>query len=95
MFYALRVNSAIARLGVRVVDFDSAFRGTMQNLGKSKGYTPQEVALHMVAQLPIVQRTNLDHAMIHDWVRSKKVNVERPEIRDALSTFALFDLLKG
>lgn len=93
MFFAFKVNAAIAKLGVSVLVFTPEFRSAMQKVGKSSGNTPQEVALHMVTQLPLMHRCTLDPAVVQMWAAKKLIDRRKPEVLDAIMVLALWDLV--
>jgi hypothetical protein len=64
----------------------------MQRVGEASGNTPQEVALFIAAELPLIYRVDLPRAVVEKWVTSGKVNNGKPEMRAALSTLSLFEL---
>ena len=93
MFYALRVNSALALLGIRPAIVAKAYRAAMQDAGKAAGNSPKEVAIHIAAQVPLIYRVDLWRDLIVSWIKSGKVNHKKAEMRDAFGTLALWDLM--
>ena len=93
MFYGTRVNSALATLGIAPMTFTTDYRRSMQKVGEAAGNSPQEVALCMVAELPIIHRINIQPAVIKGWVRERKIDPRAPEVSDALGKLALWDLM--
>ena len=93
MFYAFRVNKALADLGGSPKVIDANMRVLMLRAGKQSGKSPQEVALRMVAQLPLMFRTNLNVGSIREWLRTRKINPDAPEVRDALGQLSVSDIL--
>src|SRR4051812_18349293 len=89
VFFKLRVDSAIARLGVDPRAFNKDFHSGAKQVGKRSGNSPQEVAVVMIAQLPVVDRVSLDVELIRKWAAQGKINTEREEVREALSEFDL------
>jgi hypothetical protein len=93
MFYIFRVNAALAELGLGPKIFNPNFRVIMQRVGKAAGNTPQEVALHMAAELPLTYRVQTDISVIRRWLAANLVDRTKDEVREALSTFALWQEL--
>lgn len=93
MLYAIRVNSSLAKLGIPPALIETSFRRELQQVGQASGNTPQEVAVFIAAQLPLMHRFDLRPAVIEKWVREKKINHQKDEMRDALSTLCLWNLL--
>ena len=94
MFYGIRVNSALAKLGVRPAAIAGTDRRMLHARAEAAGATPQEAALIIAAELPLVHRFNLSKEQVEAWVRQKKINPQVPQIRDALGGLALWDVLK-
>jgi hypothetical protein len=92
MFFGMRINSAIAQLGIRPAVINSDYRRSMQSVGKVRGNSPQEVALLMVAQLPLMHRGELPLAIIKTWIRKRKIDQFKRETRYALEELGLFEL---
>jgi hypothetical protein len=94
MFFGLRVNASLAKIGIspRAVDID--YRIAVKGLEKTGGNTPQEVAIFIAAQLPLMHRPALQSAPITTWIRERKINPKSEEMRDALGTLALWDLIE-
>ena len=93
MFYGLRVNWALARLGCRPRIFTSAHRELMQKAGIASRRSPQEVALCMVAELPIVHRAEANSAVVESWIRNGKIDPAKDEVGAALIAVGLFELV--
>jgi hypothetical protein len=66
MFYGLRVNSALARLGIPPTLIENNFRRSLQQVGEASGNTPQEVAVFIAAELPMIHRINLPPSVCLD-----------------------------
>ncbi len=92
MFYGLRLNWALSRLGCRPRIFTPAHRALVQEAGRANGRSPQEVALCMVAELPIVHRA-VDLAVVESWIRNGKIEPAKDEVGAALIAFGLFELV--
>jgi hypothetical protein len=94
MFFGLRVNASLAKIGIspRVVNVD--YRIAMKRAAKNAGNSPQEVAVFIAAQLPLLHRAALQSAPIKAWIRERKIDPKSEEMRDALGTLALWDLLQ-
>ena len=84
MFFGLRVNSALALLNIDPRIFKGEYRQAGQLAGKATGASPQEVALLMASELPIVHRVNASPTAAKDWIRKRKVNPRDPDVREAL-----------
>ncbi|MGQ2186039.1 hypothetical protein ACT4MK_22175 [Bradyrhizobium barranii] len=93
MFYGIRVNSALARLGIAPTLIETTYRRSMQKVGQASGNTPQEVALYIAAQLPLIHRVNLPAAIVRQWIESGKIKHKSDEMREALGTLCLWDLM--
>jgi hypothetical protein len=91
--YTFRVNAALAELGVSSLVVDRTYRSTMQQVGRNSGNSPEEVALFITSQLPVVHRASVNVAVIKEWVRAKEINPKLPEMQDALTVFALWELM--
>jgi len=68
MFYAFRVNSALALLGVRPPLVAKTYRAAMHEQGKAAGNSPQEVAIYIASQLPLIHRVDLRRDLIESWI---------------------------
>jgi hypothetical protein len=93
MFYAFRVNSALALLGVRPALVAKTYRDAMHEQGKAAGNSPQEVAIYIASQLPLIHRADLRQDLIESWISTGKVDHKKLEMRDALGSLALWDLM--
>ena len=93
MFYRIRVNSALARLGIPPNLIERNFRRSLQQVGEASGNTPQEVAVFIAAELPMIHRVNLPAAVVRKWIEDGKVNHKSDEMRSALGTLCLWDLM--
>jgi len=93
MFYGLRINWALSRLGCRPRVFTSAHRELMQKAGIASRRSPQEVALCMVAELPIVHRAETNSAVVESWIRNRKIDPAKDEVGAALIAVGLFELV--
>jgi hypothetical protein len=80
-------------LGIRPAVVAKPFRASMQNAGKAAGNSPQEVAIHIASQLPLIYRVDLRRDLVESWIKSGKVNHKKAEMRDAFGTLALSDLM--
>jgi hypothetical protein len=94
MFFGLRVNTSLAKIGINPRALNIDYRIPMKRTAKIAGNSPQEVAVFIVAQLPLMQRPALQSAPIKAWIRERKINPESEEMRDALGTLALWDLMQ-
>ena len=63
----------------------------MQNAGKAAGHTPQEVAVCLAAQLPLIHRVQLQADVIEKWIETGKINHRSDALRAALGELALRD----
>ena len=93
MFFGLRVSASLAKIGIspQVVNVD--YRIAMKRAAKNAGNSPQDVAVFIAAQLPLMHRAALQSAPIKAWIRDRKIDPKSEEMRDALGTLALWDLL--
>lgn len=92
MFFAIRVNNALALLGIDPRIFQSEYRQFGQQIGKESGATPQEVALVLASHLPMVYRLNANPLTAKDWIRKRKVNPRDPSVREALMDLGWWEL---
>ena len=92
MFYAIRVNSALAMLGVNPTDIRAEYRQGAQMMGKMSGNSPQEVALFIASQLPIALQLDLNPVVAKAWIRKGKLNPRDPEMRSALDRLGWYEL---
>lgn len=83
MFYILRVNAAIARLGINPQHVPADLRQRAQEMGNSMGATPQEAALMLVSQLPPAIRAPVNYRVAKLWVIKRRIRVENPHIQQA------------
>jgi hypothetical protein len=72
MYYGVRVNSALAMLGIASTLIEKNYRRSMQQVGEASGNTPQEVALFIAAELPLIHRVDLPRAVVEKWVPAVK-----------------------
>lgn len=93
MFYGIRFNSALARRGIPPTLIETNFRRSLQQVGEASGNTPQEVAVFIAAELPLIQRVNLPPSVVQKWIEAGKVNHKSDEMRGALGTLCLWDLM--
>jgi hypothetical protein len=91
-YYGFRLNAALAHLGCSPTIFQAAFRRLMQIEGFATGYSPQEVALVMVAQLPIAHRAAMPPAVVDAYIRKGKVDPTKPHVQEALGRLAIFGM---
>lgn len=84
MFFVFRVNFALAALGINSQLVDQSFRVQMIVVGKEAGNSPQEVALWIVSQLPLRIRCDYKPQTVKQWIRSRKINPDDPEMERAL-----------
>jgi hypothetical protein len=94
LLFAIRVNSAIAKLGINPADIKAEYRQGAQAFGKRYGYSPQEVALFVVSNLPMDFHFGVNVGTIRTWIRKRKINPQDPEMRNALDRLALWHLLQ-
>ncbi|QDP26256.1 hypothetical protein [Bradyrhizobium cosmicum] len=87
------MNSALAKLGISPTLIETSYRRSMQQVGEASGNTPQEVAVYIAAQLPLVHRINLPAAVVRHWIENGKIKHKSDEMREALGTLRLWDLM--
>ena len=95
MFYGQRLNWALSRLGCRPGIFTPAYRALMREAGRANGRSPQEVALCMVAGLPIVHRAEANSAVVESWIRNGKIDPAKVKVGTALMALGLFELVSS
>lgn len=93
MLFPVRVNFAIAALGFNPQVFNGDYRLGSQTIGKQQGHSPEEVALHMVSQLPTAYQSELNLGTVRAWLRKRKINSSDPVVRDAICALDLERLL--
>jgi hypothetical protein len=93
MFYAFRVNSSLTRLGISPTLVAKTHRAGLQMAGAAARNTPQEVAVFIAAQLPLIYRVNMRSDLIIAWIANGKINHKKPEMQSALGDLALWDLM--
>jgi hypothetical protein len=57
-------------LGIRPAIVAKPFRSAMQEAGKAAGNSPQEVAIHIAAQLPLIYRVDLRRDLVESWIKT-------------------------
>jgi hypothetical protein len=86
MFFVVKFNSALAAMNINPSMFPNDVRQRFQEFAKSRGLTPQEGALCMVAEAIGVgyedERSLLNAIII--WRRDKKIFTNKPEVQQAL-----------
>jgi hypothetical protein len=92
MFYAVRVNVAIAALGINPSHVNQVQRQAAQMLGQTMGHTPQEVALLLLTQMPFTVQGMVDPRIARGWAAKRKINIHRRDIDDALCLLGWLDL---
>ena len=93
MFYAIRFNSAVTRLGIHPLSFDRSLRLALIELGRRKNVPPKDMAVLAIAELPMVSRLDLDRGRLGQWVKEKQINVDRTEMKVALTTLGCLERL--
>lgn len=93
MLYAVRVNFALAQLGVNPRVFNGDFRRSIQVVGQLDGCTPQEVALHLASQLGLRYRIGMDPGIAERWVAKGKLRREREEVVRATMELGWYNLI--
>ncbi len=84
-FYPVKVNAALAGMGVPPTQFNGEWRSGMQQIGKEAGMTPQETAVAIVAHgLGINFPMDVENA-IGVWRAEGKVDISKPDVREALA----------
>jgi hypothetical protein len=84
MFYILRFNFALSRLGIAPGSLPYEYRMIGQTLGKENGCNPKEAALIILGQLPILYHMEARAYVAKSWVTQGKIDIENPAIRTAL-----------
>lgn len=93
MFFAVRVNFSLARLGINPQHVRASYRQFIQSVGKQSGNSAQEIALYIASQIPASYRSDLNPAIVKKWVRQRKVNPRDPEMATSLILLGLEELL--
>jgi hypothetical protein len=81
----LRINSALAQLGLRPQAFSSQYRRFMRRAGRVFGHSPQEVALFMVAQWRGHPLGKIRAPVVSTWIRSGFVDTKTEQVRLAIA----------
>jgi hypothetical protein len=85
VLYRLRINAALAQLGLRPQAFSSQYRQFMRRAGRIFGHSPQEVALFMVAQWRGYPLGKIRAPVVSTWIRSGSVNTATEQVRQAIA----------
>ncbi len=93
MFYIFRVNNALALLNINPQVLNPQFRRFTQITGKSTGASPQEVALVLASQLPVIYRAQANPLTAKTWIRKRKINPRDPSVKQALEDLGWYDLI--
>ena len=93
MFYRLRMNSAMVSLGVAPSAFNPEYRRLATLFGKTAGNTPQEAALIVISKLHLGRCTPVDSALVTSWIRRRKLNPQKEDVRTALGALSLWELI--
>ncbi len=93
MLFPLKVNFALAKLGVNPQHIRSEYRQGAQAVGKAAGNSPQEVALFIASQLPVAYQIDLNPFVVKGWIRERKINIRDPEIKNSLLSLGWGELL--
>jgi hypothetical protein len=91
MLYRMRVNAAIAKMGVKLGQ-PTQLRKDLLKVGEIVGNSPQEVAIYIVSQVPPDDRGGFDPAPIRTWIRRGKVNPVASEMKTAFTALGLSGL---
>jgi hypothetical protein len=85
VLYRLRINAALAQLGLRPQAFSSQYRRFMRRAGRIFGHSPQEVALFMVAQWRGHPLGDIRVPVVSTWIRSGSVDPGTEQVRQAIA----------
>jgi hypothetical protein len=92
MFYSTRFNASLAAMNIPPTAFSSEMRSKFQTIGKSRGLTPQEAALVLVANafgVGYPTESDVPNAVMV-WRQQRKIFDNKPEVRDALIALSLY-----
>jgi hypothetical protein len=84
MFFVVRVNMALASLGIDPRWIQPSYRKAGQQLGKALGYTPQEVALFITGQLPAEYMGQANPVVAQRWILDRKVDLSKADTQTAI-----------
>ncbi len=84
IFWPLKVNTALAGIGINPTSIVGQTRTDIQLLGLDAGLTPQETALVLVSLLAGIHSPIELELIVSVWHHDKKVNFEKPEVIDVL-----------
>jgi len=84
VFYVVRVNAAVAGLGIDPQRVPANLRQFAQALGKSMGATPQETALMLISQLPLHMHSAADIKVASLWIAEGRIRRDNPAIEEAI-----------
>lgn len=93
MFFEVKVNFALAKLGVNPSELRDEYRQGAQAVGKAAGNSPQEVALFVVSQLPASYQHGLNPFIAKAWIRDRRINVRDPEVQASLHRLGWSELI--
>lgn len=91
--FPFQVNSAFLRPGVDPNTINSLYRRQTQSLCKCLGYTAQETAVIIAAQIPVHYNYKVNKINFIDFVNKRIVRGDVKEIQDAKNK--LFDEFKS
>jgi hypothetical protein len=63
----------------------------MHQIGKAAGARPREVAIHMVAELPVAYRMSFNPLVVRKWLQKGKIDPQTSQMRRAFSRLDIFD----
>lgn len=84
MFYNVLVDLSLEELGISPGAIAAHYRQGAQAVGELRGSSPEETALFIVSQLPVVHLLELDAVQIRVWIGQRKLDPNDPKMRDAL-----------
>ncbi len=80
MFFGIRLNSALARLGIRPAVISGPYRRQMQQAGRTAGIRPKKLPSLSLLGCPSLYRCELSAAQRKIWMRQHKIDPRAPEV---------------
>ena len=93
MSFYFRADLALSKLGLQPRLIFSSHRRALQENGRTAGDSPQEVALWIAAQFPLIDRMHISVPQISSWIVQQKIDPNAPRMEDAIAALALWDVV--
>lgn len=79
-FYPVKVNAALAAINISPSLINQEYRQGIQDVGYETGATPQEAAVFIAAQLPMMLQMNVSNEVIRLWIHTGKLDLSKPDV---------------